>query len=198
MVPTKATLFGLDVRFRRVDQKLADEKAACSLKNRGKPREQIQNRNSSLTKAHTTTMAFAKRSMQKSQLDQNIHKYKSMLKQVDNSVKQKIKKEQSEERQKMFSAFEDPKEVLEKQEKEQLQVIKKANLFSEALYYQKVEQLMREGKLEEVDPKDYDDDDPKTQKAQKQKLYEESLRSKMSLDEKLKSKLESRKRRKIT
>ena len=79
-------------------------------------------------------MAIAKRSMQKSQLDQNIHKYKSMLKQVDNSVKMKIKKEQSEERQKMFAGFENPKEVIEKQEKDQLQVIKKANLFSEALY----------------------------------------------------------------
>jgi len=31
LVPTKATLFGLDVRFRHIDQKMADEKAARSL-----------------------------------------------------------------------------------------------------------------------------------------------------------------------
>ena len=31
LVPTKATLFGLDIRFRHIDQKLADEKAARSL-----------------------------------------------------------------------------------------------------------------------------------------------------------------------
>ena len=31
MIPTKATLFGLDVRFRHIDQKIADEKAAKSL-----------------------------------------------------------------------------------------------------------------------------------------------------------------------
>lgn len=29
--PTKATLFGLDVRFRHIDKRIADEKAARSL-----------------------------------------------------------------------------------------------------------------------------------------------------------------------
>ena len=31
MNPTKATLFGLDVRFRHIDKRIADEKAARSL-----------------------------------------------------------------------------------------------------------------------------------------------------------------------
>lgn len=36
MVPTKSTLFGLDVRFRHVDQKVVDEKAARSVTRGGK------------------------------------------------------------------------------------------------------------------------------------------------------------------
>lgn len=31
LIPTKATLFGLDVRFRHIDQKIAEDKAAKSL-----------------------------------------------------------------------------------------------------------------------------------------------------------------------
>ena len=88
---------------------------------------------------HSRQIAIARKNMQQSLTDQRIRKFKTDLKHIDNIVMQTINKEQILERQKVYSGFATKKKSMEKKMKEQIQVIKSANLFSEAIYHRKVQ-----------------------------------------------------------